>query len=118
MNFEEAQFSSEEYWKRLNETQRARLIDMLSDTDERERIMTTERNLRIRVAKLDRTLEFDEIFDLVQRDIKLVRKFEEFADVGYHFVTTIFAIKAAKYFGVTGAVGSASVAAIGRLAKS
>jgi hypothetical protein len=108
-----AEVSGEQYWKSLTPLRRHKLLELFSDVDERKQLMSAEKNLRRRIANLDTPVKVEEIYDLVEKDIRLVRKFESVGDLAYNLVCTSFGAVLDAHLNWIGGIAGGAAAGFG-----
>jgi len=86
-----AELQATEYWNRLSITVRRQILDDLQEDLPDRESAEIERDLRLRIARLNSDVTLDEIRELVQNDVKSAEKYGEIVSAGYTTANSMFA---------------------------
>jgi hypothetical protein len=106
--------SEKQYWNSMGRMQRKELLERLAgNVGDRKQLMLTERNLRSRVAKLDTSVKWEDIYNFVQRDIKLVSRFEGAGNIVYNLACAYFGAAIDAHMNWFGGILQGGIAGLG-----
>jgi len=91
LNVEPAYLTGPAYWISLSPLEQRRMLDRLEEDVQDRASEKVEQDLRLRIASNDPDISCDEIREFVEKDVAVVKRYEEICSRGYTTVNGLFA---------------------------